>query len=97
MDSGRTPSAMFSLQKLLGKDDLFFDLLEASADAARQSIVALQHILKDPAPKLDGFATARREDKRITTEISAKLAQTYVTQLEREDIEELANKLYKIP
>ena len=39
----------------------------------------------------------RRKEKRITEEISERLTQTFVTPLEREDIDALALALYKIP
>jgi hypothetical protein len=90
---------MFSLQKLLGKEDKFFTLLEASADEARASVQALVKLSKDmekPVPAED-FAWARRKDKQITQAISEAVYTTFVTALEREDIEALSNALYKIP
>ena len=36
---------MFSLKKLLGKDEKFYDLLEASAEEARSSTALLAKIL----------------------------------------------------
>lgn len=90
---------MFSLQKLLGQEDRFFSLLEASAEEARssvQSLVKLSKNLEQPVPA-DEFAWSRRKDKRITQEISEAVYKTFVTALEREDIEELSNALYKIP
>jgi uncharacterized protein len=90
---------MFSLQRILGKEDKFFTLLEASAEEARTSVQALVKLTKDldkPVP-LDEFAYARRKDKQITQEISTAVYTTFVTALEREDIEELSNALYKIP
>ena len=44
-----------------------------------------------------GIAAARATDKKITGEISDKLISTFVTPMEREDIEALAEALYKIP
>jgi uncharacterized protein Yka (UPF0111/DUF47 family) len=90
---------MFSLQKLLGKDDKFFELLHASAGEGVSSVQALKRILTNPSvtPTVDDFATARRRDKAITNEISELLVKTFVTSLEREDIEALSNALYKIP
>jgi len=90
---------MFSLQRLLGKEDKFFGLLEASAEEARTSVQALVKLSQDldrPVP-LDEFSYSRRKDKMITREISAAVYTTFVTALEREDIEELSNALYKIP
>ena len=90
---------MFSLQKLLGKEDKFFSLLEASAEEARTSVQALVKLSKDldKPIALDEFAYSRRKDKQITQEISAAVYTTFVTALEREDIEDLSNALYKIP
>jgi len=90
---------MFSLQKLLGKEDKFFTLLEASAEEARTSVQALVKLSKtlDKPPAVDEFAYARHKDKQITQEISRAVYTTFITALEREDIEALSNALYKIP
>src|ERR1051325_320242 len=90
---------MFSLQKLLGKDDKFFRLMEGSAEEARTSIRSLSEMLKasDDKRSLDALAEARRNEKRITRELSEHLSRTFVTPLEREDIQALAEALYKIP
>jgi hypothetical protein len=90
---------MFSLQRLLGKEDKFFTLLEASAEEARTSVQALVRLSKtlDKPSVVGDFAYSREKDKQITREISAAVYSTFVTALEREDIEELSNALYKIP
>ena len=90
---------MFSLQKLLGKDDKFFNLMEGSAEESRASIQCLIRLLKHPeaGQSLDPFAEIRRKDKRLTQELSEHLCKTFVTPLEREDIEALSHSLYKIP
>lgn len=90
---------MFSLQKLLGKEDKFFTLLEKSAEQARYSVQALVKLSKSPdqTQLLYEFIEARRKDKQITAEISQAVYTTFVTALEREDIEALSNALYKIP
>jgi uncharacterized protein Yka (UPF0111/DUF47 family) len=90
---------MISLQKIFGKDDKFFDLLEASADEARHCVRSLTAALKNPAatPSLEEFHQAKEADKKITGQINEALVHTFVTQLEREDIEVLAAALYKIP
>jgi uncharacterized protein Yka (UPF0111/DUF47 family) len=93
-------TGMFSLQQLLGRDEKFFDLLEASAEQACRSVEALVALLKTPdrgRSSLDEFIQTRRKDKRITEDISAALCKTFVTPLEREDIEALSVALYKIP
>ena len=90
---------MFSLQRLLGKEDKFFDLLIASAQESRTSVQALIRFMQDPneIKTLDEFILARRKEKRINDEISQALCTTFVTALEREDIEALSIALYKIP
>ena len=90
---------MFSLQRFLSRDDKFFDLLEQSAEEARGSVQLLVPYLKSPdhVLSLDAFVEKRRKDKVITREISEHLCTTFVTPLEREDIEALSNTLYKIP
>ena len=87
------------MQKLLSRDDKFFDLLESSAEEARSSVQLLVPYLKSPdrVLSLDEFIEKRRKDKIITREISEHLCTTFVTPLEREDIEHLSNTLYKIP
>ncbi|MEY2546335.1 MAG: uncharacterized protein QOG48_1452 [Verrucomicrobiota bacterium] len=93
---------MISIGRLLGHDEKFFDLLEASAQQADSSV----HHLVDLLHKLDeqnsshdlaAFAESRREDKRITQQLTEELSKTFITPLEREDIQALAAALYKIP
>ena len=90
---------MFSVQKLFGKDDKFFALLEASAEEARHSVQALTQILSHPnvTLKLEDFHKTKETDKKITEQISEAILTTFVSQLEHEDIEVLAAALYKVP
>lgn len=93
---------MFSISKFLGHDEIFFDLLEASALQADRSVHQLIDLLeklerKDSTHDLAGFAASRREDKRITQQLTEELSKTFITPLEREDIQALAAALYKIP
>jgi uncharacterized protein Yka (UPF0111/DUF47 family) len=89
---------MISIQRFFGKEDRFFSLLIASAKETRQSIVDLTKILRhQEAPSLEVFAEVRKKDKAITQEINDLLVKSFVTALEREDIEALASALYKIP
>jgi len=91
--------AMISLQKIFGKDDKFFDLLEASAEEARRSVQVLNGVLAhaNKALSLAEFHQAKEADKKITEQIDEALVRTFVSQLEREDIEVLSAALYKIP
>ena len=92
---------MISFKKLLGKDEKFYDLLEASAEEAKVSTGLLAKILaNDSAAKassIHDIIQTRRKDKRITQQITEELCKTFVTPLEREDIEALSLALYRIP
>jgi uncharacterized protein Yka (UPF0111/DUF47 family) len=93
---------MFSIKKLLGHDQKFFDLLEASAQQADSSVHHLVALLArleqhDSPQSLEEFVHNRRKDKQITQELTEQLCKTFVTPLEREDIQALAAALYKIP
>jgi len=90
---------MISLQKFFGKTDVFYNLLEASAEEARTSVQALSKLFDMPveARSLDDFKLSRRKDKKITEEINEQLCKVFVSELEREDVEQLSNALYKIP
>ena len=90
---------MFSLQQLLGQNDKFFDLLEASALEARTSVEALVKLIANPNQTTLSFefVQSRRKEKELREKISEAVYNTFVTALEREDIECLANALYRIP
>jgi uncharacterized protein Yka (UPF0111/DUF47 family) len=89
---------MFSLQRLLGKEDKFFDLLQASAQESKTSVMALVSLIENPTnAELEKFAASRRKEKQITTQISDALCTTFITAFEREDIEALSQALYRIP
>jgi uncharacterized protein Yka (UPF0111/DUF47 family) len=92
---------MISFKKLLGKEEKFYDLLEASAEEARLSTELLAKILKEEssvgASNIHDIVNTRRKDKRITQKITEELCKTFVTPFEREDIEALSLALYRIP
>lgn len=89
-------------KKIFGKEDKFFDLLEAGAEEARTSVSLLTGYLTTlnatTAPtNLDQFVQTRRKEKRIRHQMTEELSKTFVTPLEREDIEALSFALYRIP
>jgi uncharacterized protein Yka (UPF0111/DUF47 family) len=94
---------MLSFKKLFGKDDTFFDLLEAGAEEAKASVVLFSRYLQTVAAgsatgaTLDEFIQTRRKEKRIRQTMTEALSKTFVTPLEREDIEALSWALYRIP
>jgi uncharacterized protein len=90
------------LKKLIGTNDVFFDLLEEGAEEAKVSVDLFAKFLnqiaegKRPAG-LDDFIQARRKEKRIRHLMTEALTKTFVTPLDREDIEALSVALYRIP
>ncbi|HEX7469286.1 MAG TPA: pit accessory protein, partial [Verrucomicrobiae bacterium] len=89
---------MFSLQRLFGKEDKFLELLNASAEEAHESVRLVIELIKPPrnTKNFDSLVLSRRKEKKIAEQISEELVKTFITGLEREDIEALARALYKI-
>jgi len=92
-------ATMFSLQMLFGNADRFYQLLEDAASEAHESVRLVIEMIKTPtsAKSLDDLMLTRRKEKKIAEQITAELVKTFVTGLEREDIEALALALRKIP
>lgn len=90
---------MFSLQTIFGKGDRFFSLLEDSAAAALDSTRALLALVerKTTQPSLEEFRLARERERKVADSIRSELVHTFITALEREDIEAVGNALYRIP
>jgi uncharacterized protein Yka (UPF0111/DUF47 family) len=74
-------------------------LLDEAADAAHESTKALHEMLREPGqnPALDAFKLARQRERTASDKISQALVDSFITPIEREDIEALASALYKIP
>jgi uncharacterized protein Yka (UPF0111/DUF47 family) len=90
---------MFSLQRLLGRPNEFFGLLEESADLSCEAAAALNEMVTHPhrVPSLEAFAQTRRKDKEIINRLEEMLGLVFVTPFEREDLEDIAQGLYRIP
>jgi uncharacterized protein Yka (UPF0111/DUF47 family) len=90
---------MFSLQTIFGKGDKFYGLLEQSAATVCESAKALHDLLSKPehGSVLAAFTATRAREKALAAQISEGLVNTFVTALDREDIEALNSALYKIP
>ncbi|MDD5141469.1 MAG: pit accessory protein [Verrucomicrobiales bacterium] len=90
---------MFSIQQLFSKGDRFQGLLEAAAQESHESVRLVIELMKSPrnTQNLDDLILARRKEKKISEQISNELVKTFITGLEREDIEALARGLYRIP
>ena len=90
---------MFSLQTMFGQGNQFYTLLEEAAVAAHDSAKALHTMLReaDRQPALDAFKLARMREREASNKISQALVDSFITPIEREDIEALGSALYKIP
>ena len=90
---------MFSLQTIFGSGKQFFNLLDDAAEAAHDSAKALYQMMKasDRLPALDAFKLARLRERETSDKISQALVDSFITPIEREDIEALGSALYKIP
>lgn len=90
---------MFSIQQMFSKGDRFQELLEAATQESRESVRLAIELMKPPrnTQNLDDLILARRKEKKISDQISNELVKTFITGLEREDIESLARGLFRIP
>jgi len=89
---------MFSLQRIFGRGDRFFELLESSADEARRAAQAVRRLIEAPdnGQTLDQFIEFRKGDKRVHEEISRMVCNTFITPFDREDIDMLSSALSRI-
>ena len=90
---------MISLQRSLGRPQHFFGLLTESARLGHVAATELHRQLSRPdhAPSLQGVAEARRASKAVIGEFRESLVQNFITPIEREDLEAVAQGLYGIP
>lgn len=90
---------MFSLQTIFGSGKQFYALLNDAAEAAHDSTRALYEMLKssERTHALDAFKLARQRERVASDKISQALVDSFITPIEREDIEALGSALYKIP
>ena len=90
---------MFSLQTMFGQGKQFYTLLEEAAVAAHDSTRSLHAMLRESTnqPALDAFKLARQRERNASDKIRQELVNSFITPIEREDIEALASALYKIP
>jgi len=82
---------MFSIQQLFSKGDRFQELLEAATQESHESVRLAIEVMKSPGKtqNRDDVILARRKEKKISDQISSELVKTFITGLEREDIESL--------
>ena len=90
---------MLSIQSFFSKANTFSQLFQSSAEEVRKSALTLIELLKSPPEEFDleNFSRVRQQNKRINGEIETLLCQTFITPLEREDLDALSRALYRIP
>ena len=90
---------MFSLQTIFGSGQQFYVLLDEAAQAAHDSAKALHTMMREgeSQPALDAFKLARLRGRTVSEKVGQALVDSFITPIEREDIEALGSALYKIP
>ncbi|KRG77578.1 pit accessory protein [Stenotrophomonas ginsengisoli] len=90
---------MFSLQTIFGSGKQFYVLLDDAAQAAYDSAKALHTMMREgeSQPALDAFKLARLRGRATSEKVAKELVDSFMTPIEREDIEALGSALYKIP
>lgn len=89
---------MFSLQRFFCRDERFFDLIESLARSSTACVETLAQVLRCPEKptSMDEIVRLRRTCKETGDTLAHELCVTFITPLEREDIEALENALLKI-
>lgn len=92
---------MSVIQRLLGRDRKFFEILAASAAEAKAGPARLVELVEQLGKGtadavMVEIARKRAAHKQISNQITEALCREFYTPLEREDIEALSDALYKI-
>lgn len=83
-------------QKLLPKEDKFFDLFERHATTLVAGAKALDDLLSARVPVAEGCAAIFREEDRadaVAGEVMLEVGRSFITPFDRGDIEELINSM----
>lgn len=91
---------MFSIQRLTGRPKEFYGLLEESALLGSGAARALKQLVLRSgggAPDLSAIVKARRLDKDVYLRLDALLSRVFATPIEREDLAEIGQQLYRLP
>lgn len=83
-------------QKLLPKEDKFFDLFERHATTLVAGATALNSVLAQTAPVKDGCAEIFSQEDRadeIADQVMLEVGRTFITPFDRGDIEELIGSM----
>lgn len=91
---------MFSIQSMFGKRNKVFELLEASAETAREAATAVGQLSRhsgDTTALMATFSATRKREKILSAQISEELVRSFFSVLDREDVEAMNSGLYRIP
>jgi uncharacterized protein Yka (UPF0111/DUF47 family) len=81
---------------LLPREDVFYDFLERQATTAHEGVKALQR-LREPAVSAEAVREAVQElehdGDKLVHELEEALAETFVTPMDREDLQDLSSEL----
>lgn len=93
---------MFSIAKLLPREEKFYLLLKQLTAEGTQTARNLKIMVESTDAVTRERASAlivagKAEAKRISASITRELCMTFITPFDREDIQDLAGELYKIP
>ncbi|MCD8284506.1 MAG: DUF47 domain-containing protein [Opitutae bacterium] len=89
--------------KLIGKDDRFFELLESASKEAHDSATILETLYSQVGDSdvfdktLEDLHVCRKKAKKLIMVISEDLCTKFATPIDRDDIEALCNALYRVP
>lgn len=83
------------------KEDKFFQLLEAMSEEAYQATAGFREFI-DHAPAerpkaIEKIYAMRAQSKVTSSKLTEELCRSFITPFDREDIQDIANILYKVP
>lgn len=90
------------LSALMPKEDKFFRLLESLSHTALDSALHLKAFVEaqtneDRHRESALISSAKDTAKKISNDVTRELCMTFITPFDREDIQDFAHTLYKIP
>lgn len=83
------------------KEDKFFQLLEAMSEEAYQATAGfrefIDHAPAERAKAIEKIYAMRAQSKVSSSKLTEELCRSFITPFDREDIQDIANILYKVP
>lgn len=83
------------------KEDKFFQLLEAMSEEAYQATAGfrefIDHAPAERAKAIEKIYAMRAQSKVTSSKLTEELCRSFITPFDREDIQDIANILYKVP